>query len=304
MLCFKSLRANAADVAVAPGSIVERLDVFGDIFGRSVSIVVDVLLDSLLLQTAEEGLRHRVVPAVPSTAHAGLEMIGLAEPAPRVTSVLRALIRVDQCSARPLSTHSHQGGIEHELAIDGRASRPTDDSSRVQIQDHRQIQPALPGADIRDICDLNDIRLANLNTPRAVAVQGTKTILAHEAFDPVLAARFAGFAKVEKDARSAVDAVTGNKGRSNEPQQPGVLSCAIGKRVLEPFVVAARRNLEHLAKRSNWVLSPMGLNELVRFTNLPGTHSLGHRSLPGPLDYPFSCVHKILGTPRRLKRKT
>ena len=155
MLCFKSLRANAADVAVASGSIVERLDVFGDIFGRSVSIVVDVLLDSLLLQTAEEGLRHRVVPAVPSTAHAGLEMIGLAEPAPRVTSVLRALIRVDQRSARPPSTHSHQGGIEHELAIDGRASRPTDDSSRVQIQDHRQIQPALPGADIRDICDPN-----------------------------------------------------------------------------------------------------------------------------------------------------
>ena len=72
MLRFKPLRANAADVAVAPGSIVERLDVFGDIFGRNVSIVVDVLLDSLLLQTAEEGLRHRVVPAVPATAHVGL----------------------------------------------------------------------------------------------------------------------------------------------------------------------------------------------------------------------------------------
>ena len=71
-LCFKSLRNNAADVAVAPGSIVERLDVFGDIFGRSVSIVVDVLLDSFLLQTAEEGFRHRVVPAIPSTTHAGL----------------------------------------------------------------------------------------------------------------------------------------------------------------------------------------------------------------------------------------
>ena len=51
MLCFKSLRANAADVPMSPGSIVERHDVFGDIFGRSVSIVVDVLLDPFLLQT-------------------------------------------------------------------------------------------------------------------------------------------------------------------------------------------------------------------------------------------------------------
>ena len=88
-------------------------------------------------------------------------MIGFAEPAPRVASILRALIRVDQCSARLPSTHSHQDGIEHELAMDGRASRPTDDSSRVQIQDHRQIQPALPGADIRYISDPNDFRLAD-----------------------------------------------------------------------------------------------------------------------------------------------
>ena len=72
MLRFKSLRANAAYVAVAPGSIVERLDVFSDIFGRSVSIVVDVLLDSFFLQTAEGGFRHRVIPAIPSTTHAGL----------------------------------------------------------------------------------------------------------------------------------------------------------------------------------------------------------------------------------------
>ena len=49
MLCFKSLRANATDVAVTPSSIVERLDVFGDVFGRRVSIMVDVLLDSFLL---------------------------------------------------------------------------------------------------------------------------------------------------------------------------------------------------------------------------------------------------------------
>lgn len=57
VLCFKSLRADATDVAVSPGSIVERLDVVGDVFGGDVAIVVNVLLDSFLLQAAEEGFR-------------------------------------------------------------------------------------------------------------------------------------------------------------------------------------------------------------------------------------------------------
>jgi hypothetical protein len=46
MLSFELLRADAANVAVSPGPIVERLDVFGDVFGRSVSIVVNVLLNA------------------------------------------------------------------------------------------------------------------------------------------------------------------------------------------------------------------------------------------------------------------
>ena len=71
MLSFELLRADAANVAVSPSSIVERLDVFGDVFGCSVSIVVNVLLNAFLLQTAEEGFRHCVVPAVPSPTHAG-----------------------------------------------------------------------------------------------------------------------------------------------------------------------------------------------------------------------------------------
>ena len=49
-------------------SIVERIDVIGDVFNRQLAILVDLLLDAFLLQAAEEGLGNRAVPAVASTA--------------------------------------------------------------------------------------------------------------------------------------------------------------------------------------------------------------------------------------------
>ena len=36
---------------------------------RGLPIFVNVLLDAFLLQAAEEGLRHRVIPAIASTTH-------------------------------------------------------------------------------------------------------------------------------------------------------------------------------------------------------------------------------------------
>ena len=76
-------------------TIVERLDVVGNVFNGKLPSFVNVFLDSLLLQATEEGFRHSVVPAVAFAAHARLEMVCLAEPPPSVATKLRALIRVD-----------------------------------------------------------------------------------------------------------------------------------------------------------------------------------------------------------------
>ena len=55
-------------MAVSPDGIIEGLDVLVDIGHRHRSSDVDALLDPLLLQAAEKGFSHRVVPAVtPST---------------------------------------------------------------------------------------------------------------------------------------------------------------------------------------------------------------------------------------------
>src|SRR5437868_5622483 len=109
---------------MAARSIVEAVDVVGDVVHSQRAVLVDVLFHPLLLQATEERLRDRVVPAVAPPAHARLELIGTAEAAPGVAAVLCSLIRMDQRSAGASSTHSLQYRLEHEFLMKGRTRRP------------------------------------------------------------------------------------------------------------------------------------------------------------------------------------
>ena len=55
---------------MSASSIVERFDVIKDIRFSQITRFVDPLLDVFHLQTAEDGLGHRIVPAVAASAHA------------------------------------------------------------------------------------------------------------------------------------------------------------------------------------------------------------------------------------------
>ena len=80
-------------------------------------------------------------------------MIGATEAPPRIASILRALVRVNDRAARPSATNRHQDGIQHQLAMNRWFRGPTDDFAREQIHDDRQVQPALPCPNIGDIRD-------------------------------------------------------------------------------------------------------------------------------------------------------
>jgi hypothetical protein len=101
-------------------SIVKRVDVITDIGERQFTILVDLLLDALFLQAAEEGLRDGIVPTVALATHARLEPIGSTEPSPRVATVLSSLIRVDHRLTGPSTPHGHQHSVEHQLALNAR----------------------------------------------------------------------------------------------------------------------------------------------------------------------------------------
>ena len=108
-------RADAAQVGVSTHWIVERIDVFGDLGSSNVPVLVDLLLDGLLLQTAEEGLGNGIVPAVAPSAHARDQFVGAAGALPVIASVLRSLIRMDDRLAGMTTSHCHH---------DGTSSRP------------------------------------------------------------------------------------------------------------------------------------------------------------------------------------
>lgn len=62
-------------MAVTAIPIVKDLDVVKDIRPCQIASLVDAFLDTLLLQAAEEGFGHRVVPAIATSAHAGLQLM-------------------------------------------------------------------------------------------------------------------------------------------------------------------------------------------------------------------------------------
>src|SRR5690242_6693734 len=111
---FKCLRTDPAQMAVSPGAIIEGLDVLGDIGRSHRSGYVDALFDPLLLQAAEKGFSHRVVPAIASSTHAGFEMMCPAEAPPRIAAKLRPLIGVNQDMLGLASAHSHEECVQHE----------------------------------------------------------------------------------------------------------------------------------------------------------------------------------------------
>ena len=67
-------------MAVAPTRIVEHLDVI-EYFGASqITSFVDPLFDTLFFQAAEELLSNRIIPAVSTATHTGLEIVLFTKP--------------------------------------------------------------------------------------------------------------------------------------------------------------------------------------------------------------------------------
>src|ERR1700689_5713852 len=109
---------------MSSGWIVEPLDVLGDRDTGDRAVLVDLFLDVLFLQAAEEGLSDGNVPAVASAAHAGYQPIGLVEASPVVASVLGPLIRVDDGLLGSSPSNSHQDSVKEKPPANSRGNSP------------------------------------------------------------------------------------------------------------------------------------------------------------------------------------
>jgi hypothetical protein len=55
------------------------------------------------------------------------------------------------------SPHGHQECIQDKISMQRWLHRPPDDHSAVEVHDNRQVQPPLPGSDVRDPGDIRSL---------------------------------------------------------------------------------------------------------------------------------------------------
>src|SRR5687767_13040360 len=111
-------------MTVAACSIVEGIGVISHVGDRQIPVLIDLFLDSFLLQAAEERLGYGVIPAVAFPAHTRFKAIRAAESPPCVAAELSSLIGMNQRTARSAAADRHQHSVEHEPAMNGRLGSP------------------------------------------------------------------------------------------------------------------------------------------------------------------------------------
>lgn len=191
--------------------VVEHLDVIEHVAPCFPPVQVGPAADALALEQLKETLRHRIVVAVATPAHAGDEIVRLQKCLPVVTAELAALVLVDDDGlGRLASPDRHQERVDREFPIHARLHRPSDHLTREEIKHYGQIQPALVSADVGDVGHPDPIRLghvelllhvvrchdrrAAVTVARAAPVASlrTQTFSAHQAVNSVLAGDPAG----------------------------------------------------------------------------------------------------------------
>src|SRR5579863_8717297 len=128
----------------------------------------------------------------------------------------------------------------------------------------------------------------------------------HKPRHAMLAACLPSLAEIEKDPRCAVNAVTRDEGRSDQPQKPCILKGTVRDRRLQPGVVPAGSDLQEPAQRPNVVFGRIGFDELVDPSvdpsDFPSAELGWHRLLSVPVVPLESRVHVILGSPGLARR--
>ena len=169
--------------------------------------------------------------------------------------------------------------LECQLGAQVRPYGPPDHAPREQVEDHRQIQPALPRPEVGDVGDPAFVRALRVEVaPEHVrrhgqpmgAVGGVPEPLlghAHEAQfpqqagDPFLAHREAFLLELLVDPRAPVGASAGRMDGSDAHRQPGVLALPAARPALRPRVVATGGDAQHPAQTSYGVVDLLRMNK-------------------------------------------
>src|SRR5262245_26069232 len=125
-------------------AVVEDFNVFKDVRLSLQSGEIMTMMEQLSFQGAKETFHRGIVVTIALAAHTSLDVIFGQDLAIIVAGVLTAPIRMmDQAWLRLTGIQSHSQSSQDQRSFQGRGHSPTDNPAGIQIQDHRQIQPAL-----------------------------------------------------------------------------------------------------------------------------------------------------------------
>jgi len=100
----------------------------------------------------EEALHHRIIVAVGRAAHADNQPVATDQVPVIPATVNAAAICVHDHAARFATPGKRRSQRRAgELSIDAGTGRPSDHLACAQIQDHREVEPALNGAQVGEI---------------------------------------------------------------------------------------------------------------------------------------------------------
>src|SRR5690554_774751 len=147
------VRAAVAQKGMQAMAVVEHHDVVDDVAPGLFPCLVTAPMHPLRFQRSKKALHHRIIPAVALPAHAALDTVSLEQQPEGPAGILDTPVRVvDQLPMlRPTAPQRHAQGVTDQLTRQPMPQRPAHHLARIQVDHHRQVQPAFPGPDIADI---------------------------------------------------------------------------------------------------------------------------------------------------------
>src|SRR3989449_7298058 len=251
-----------------PLAIVEELEVLEELGARRRPSGPGRVMDQLDFQRREEALGDGVVPAIALAAHTADDPVLRQHPLVVAAGVLTSAIRMMQQTLRRAPTSQRQAeGVEGEGIRDALAHRPADGEARVEIEDHRQVEPALARRDVGDVGHPRLVGRGPLDRPgRGVggagkrgpgvlrprdppAAPGGQPAAPHQSRHAVPARAAAAVRQLSVNPRAAVALPALGMDRRDLEAQPVVRPRPGRRRARLPGVEARARHLERPAQQ-------------------------------------------------------
>jgi len=170
---FELGRGVVDECGVTTQSIIEHFNVLKDVLYRLVPCTVPAMIDEFALQCAEEAFDTGIVPIVSLSRHAAGRAVRGEQLLIRRGGILAAPIRVvQQPRLGGAIVDRHRQRLLREIHGEPGAYRPADHGARVEVEDHRQREPALCGPDVGEVPGPHPVRILD----RELAIEG---ILCH-----------------------------------------------------------------------------------------------------------------------------